>query len=75
MMQSGPWMTADFSARNWNFAATAGSSTTFGQFSRGCISKTVTGQTSRQWVQPVHFSWATSTLTMDFLASHRRGIY
>src|SRR5579862_7184283 len=68
MMQSGPAMTLDFSARNWNFAATAGSSTISPNVSRGFISNTVTGHTSRQWEHPVHLACWTSTETMDDLA-------
>src|SRR5208337_898449 len=63
-MHSGPRTESDFSPRNWNFAATVGSSTTSGTSARGRSSKTFTGQTSLQWEQPVHFAMSMSTWTM-----------
>jgi hypothetical protein len=40
-MQSEPFSATDFSTRNWNFAATSGSSTTSGKSVRGCMTNTV----------------------------------
>ena len=71
----GPSTASDFSPRNWNFAATSGSSTTSGIWSRGRSSKTFTGQTSRQCEQPVHFASSMSTWTIRLPSGERAGLF
>src|SRR5579875_238151 len=70
-MHSGPFTATDFSPRNWNLAATSGSSAFPGKVEVGRSSNTFTGQTSRQWAHPVHLGRAISTETMTLPRSEQ----